>query len=376
MRVTTFRGSLYPVNESNSISKTNLVSNQNTQTVLPASKLVIPDAALLKVSFAGSLFVSPEDRLFLLERKFGHDLVNCPNGTQIPKNCGGFFLADIKPDANLSGKNLIRFNFVKKNKTNILGINLSNSLLCYAILNGVTISDKEHKANLSGAILKNAELNGAELNKANLSKANLNDAELIDAKLNGANLNEANINWADLTKAELKDANLNKAWLYGANLNGACLNEAKMNGACLIESKLNRTKLYKVKLNDARLNGAELRAANLNRAKLIKADLIKAELIGANMTGADFKGANLNAAKLMDAELNGAIFENAWLLGVNFTDSKNINTAKFNGAFYNKQTKFPEEFNPKDHGMIFVPNDKERENESCEQFQRLRKTGK
>jgi len=328
MNIVTFTGYSYPVDKTNNTVKTNLFSNQDIKTASPSSNLIMPDAKLLQVSFTGSMLskigdlfssesdIHPEYKKFILENKkissddkiiklkgiFGDDFEGCPNDTQIPKKFGGIKIADIKPGADLYRKNLIRFNFVENNLTDIRGINLSSALLCYAVLNGVQISDEDHKAILTGAFLNNAELNGAKLN------------------------------WAELKAARLSEVQLNGAELENANL-------------------------YLTDLSRAKLNGAKLNDAKLYRARFIEADLEGAELKNTNLTWADLVRANLKGADLTNADLLQTDFQGAWFNDADLKDSKNINTADFNGAYYNIRTKFPKDFNPDDHGMIFISND-------------------
>ncbi|MDD3012463.1 MAG: pentapeptide repeat-containing protein [Candidatus Gastranaerophilales bacterium] len=328
---------LYPVNKSNDALKTNLNSNQNTQITQPESKLIMPDSALLKVSFTGSVFskigdffstendLNPEHKKFIIENKiispkekiikfkeiYGDRLEGCPNDTQIPKKWGGITLDDIKPEANLSYKNLIGFDFVKNNKTDILGINLNQALLYKAILNGAQISDNQKSAKLSGAILDKAELNDAILNKALLKAAKLDKAQLNRAKLNDVNLYLTEMNRAELVEAELNNA-------YG----------------------------FYTKFINADLTGAKLTNANMFRPDLTGAALIRTDLKG---------------TRLDEAELKLANFQGAWLGDTDLKNCININSAKFEGAYYNNNTKFPDEFNFEDHNMIFVPKSEEEE---------------
>lgn len=89
-------------------------------------------------------------------------------------------------------------------------------------------------ANLSGAVLTNANLTGAYLN----------GADLADANLSGANLTGANLSGADLT-----DANLSGANLTGANLSGADLTFVDLAGANLSHVKVSPEQLAKAKLH-------------------------------------------------------------------------------------------------------------------------------
>ena len=79
------------------------------------------------------------------------------------------------------------------------------------------------RANLGGAILRDADLSEADLRWADLRWANFSVADLRGADLRGADLRWANLGGADLRGADLGGAILRGANLSGANLSGANL---------------------------------------------------------------------------------------------------------------------------------------------------------
>ena len=72
------------------------------------------------------------------------------------------------------------------------------------------------------------------------------------------------------------------------------------------------------------------------------ADLRRADLFGADLEGVDLSGADLNEANLYEADLSGADLGRALLSGVNLI-----------GARANKNTVWPEGFDPEAVGVIF-----------------------
>lgn len=93
------------------------------------------------------------------------------------------------------------------------------------------------RANLHGAILREADLRGADLRGANLRGAILYMADLYKtslrrADLRGATLYEADLYEADLYKADLRRAGLRGVDLRGANLRGANLRGANLDYSC------------------------------------------------------------------------------------------------------------------------------------------------
>jgi len=291
MNMITFSEHLSSINRLNNTSKTSSDSNQKTLITSPVSKLIMPDSELLKVSFTGK--TSPADSK---ARRFLTDYENELNDNKNAKlktdfELGKVTLDDIKPGADLSKKNLIYFDFVKHNKTDISGIILKETLLNSAVLNGVKISDEEHKADLTKAILDEAQMDYAQLDYANLKGAHLHAAKLNNASLIEANLESTQMNGAKFNEATMTNANLKYAWLMGA----------------------------------------------------------------------EFRGADLTDADFTHAQIKWTDFRGSWLLGADLKKSPAINSSKFNGAYYNNETKLPDDFKPEDHDMIFVPESKEEE---------------
>ena len=73
------------------------------------------------------------------------------------------------------------------------------------------------------------------------------------------------------------------------------------------------------------------------------ADLRRADLFGADLEGVDLNGADLNEANLYEADLNGADLGGALLSRANLI-----------GARANKNTVWPEGFDPKTAGVTFT----------------------
>jgi len=148
--------------------------------------------------------------------------------------------------------------------------------------------------------LRQANLAGADLHMAGLAEADLTEANLVVA-----NLNHAHLEWADLKQASLGEANLSNAHL----------NNARMYKANLVEANLSNAYLHRADLRDTFLWEVNLAGAHLTYTGMNRADLTKAEL-----TGADLRGADLDEAVLYGALLAG--------------------------AKYNKDTIWPDDFNP------------------------------
>ncbi len=144
------------------------------------------------------------------------------------------------------------------------------------------------------------------------------------------------------------------------------INEITYSGLDMKDAKLEMAKLKKADLSRANLEKAALMAADLREAIFVRANLLGANLLGAdlqnaylreaNLQGAQLLGANLPWANLQEAKLQGAKLRWAdlrWakLQGANLTNT-NLEEAKLRGAVWNDETKFPDGFDPKEHGMI------------------------
>jgi hypothetical protein len=112
---------------------------------------------------------------------------------------------------------------------------------------------------------------------------------------------------ANLTGAILIEANLSGADLSGADLSGANLSGANLSRADLRKMNLVTVNLSGANLSFADLVAADLSGANLSVTNLTEVDLSEADLRGANLSGANLSGANLSFANLIGADLTGVI---------------------------------------------------------------------
>lgn len=174
-----------------------------------------------------------------------------------------------------------------------------------------------------------ADLNGADLNGSDLRGSKFENAEFTGAKLMYANLTGA-----DLSRAQLVGVNL-----YGATLIGASLKEAQLPLANLVHGTF----------ESADLSGSSLIGANMASANFRNAAFVGANLMGAQLKGADLSGANLSGAKLLD-RTQAAVAATAGL-----TRTPEIAPARLAGAQYDKETTWPNDFDPSAAGALLVP---------------------
>jgi uncharacterized protein YjbI with pentapeptide repeats len=226
---------------------------------------------------------------------------------------------------------------------------------------------------IRGICLKGANLEGADLMGADLRDANLNEANLMDASMSGSNLQKADMLRVNLIRAHLKDANmmgtrLKEADLTEANLVHSDLSDGYLNGANLRRANLECAMLskpydkpasYKQRFfwysADGKFDGSKCFCANLQEVDLECANLQDAYLLGVNLNGAKLHGTNLQNTFLCNADLRNISMDE---------ETKWIN------AIYNDETMWPDCFDPKEVGAIFVKDIEE----ANKQFFRIRLT--
>jgi len=220
------------------------------------------------------------------------------------------------------------------NKENLADFIINSDKKTKQASNAISILNISEKGKLSNY------LDLSKLSYINLERANLRGANLMEANLRGANLMEANLMEVNLERANLMGANLQGVILFRAILFRANLVEAILFRANLVEAILFRANLFRANLVEANLIYANLRGANLRGVNLVEANLMGANLYGANLVRANLMGANLYGANLKLVKN----FNNI----ISFKDSKYC----LDSTDERFLTRFPDDFNPKEHGMI------------------------
>lgn len=216
-------------------------------------------------------------------------------------------------------------------------------------------------ADLSHACFNNTELSGADLRFASLIETNLQQAILIEtnlsyANLSGADLEQANLYRAKLNGAIVKQANLKESNLRKADLRNADFYQANFQQARLQHADLRESNLFMADLAQSRLRYSDLRNANLGFSRLIEARLQNARLCDANLSSADLTRADLRNCRLNGVDLNRAIVKDANLSAAQLAESdladcQALESANWANAVFDKETSFPENFQPKNHGL-------------------------
>lgn len=167
--------------------------------------------------------------------------------------------------------------------------------------------------------------NEIKLDYDKLSDQNLDNLDLSNAILSGLDLSSSSLVNVRLSVAQLQKTNLENSNLSFANLGTASFENAKLKSA-LLEGVSASSVLF--------------RNANLMEVNLKNSYLGGADLINANFEGADLTNANFERCVLYGTDMRGM----------------NIETANFQGAVFDQNTKWPEGFNPYSKGAKIVVN--------------------
>jgi len=238
---------------------------------------------------------------------------------------------------------------------------------------------------LAAVDTKGADLSGIDLTKCylrdrNMSKAKFQFATLVHADLTGAILAEADLSHANLRSATLRAADMSRAKVSGADFTaavlcrakligarsgtlsehaifkGADLTDAHLNNAILREADLRETVLAGASLCETQLFAADLRRAQVTLdAKLRGAVLVSATLsaatIDADLTDTDLEGADLSGVTFGPATcLQGTILRNANLSGAKLNEVPQGKDVDLHGATYDDDTVWPQWINAETMG--------------------------
>jgi uncharacterized protein YjbI with pentapeptide repeats len=183
-------------------------------------------------------------------------------------------------------------------------------------------------------------LNGADLTGAILLQANLRGTDLRGVCLGGADLRWAQMDGANLAKADFRASNLHKASLRYSHIRAANFSNANLSEASLVFAgslpsgepikpsadelllfpvRFSGANLVKADLDDSYLHEADLSESDLSEAYLGRADLWRANLSKAKMRGSNMRGAYLSRANLSGADLTKACLSNAYLGGTDLS---------------------------------------------------------
>ncbi|MBD2597792.1 pentapeptide repeat-containing protein [Nostoc spongiaeforme FACHB-130] len=215
-------------------------------------------------------------------------------------------------------------------------------------------------------IFKELVINNFDLSTADFSEATVVGSKFTQVKLDNVNFGKANLYCAkaiscSFIRANLTEANLERSSFYAVDLSNATLEKVILSQSSLGDVKLDMANLSEADLSSTYIHNCNFNNANLSRAKLIKAELWGVQFENVNLSNSNFSEAKLENCNLSGADLRGADLSKASLtlpeslnkLKLFGFDIQQMFGANMTGAYYNKNTKFPDDFNPKLLGMVY-----------------------
>jgi uncharacterized protein YjbI with pentapeptide repeats len=173
---------------------------------------------------------------------------------------------------------------------------------------------------------RNIILHGSNLKAIKLLRSH----RTLKVDLAGTDFRECNLQGADLSYCRLEQCNFTNSDLRRANLS-----DSSCRGSDFIQAKLSHLSYGGTDFTASDFTKADLRAAN----------------ISGRFSHVNFHGANFYKASLTYFNADGADFSNADLTSIVFPTPT---TVSFEYSYYNKQTKFSDDFDPISRKMELI----------------------
>jgi uncharacterized protein YjbI with pentapeptide repeats len=193
-------------------------------------------------------------------------------------------------------------------------------------LRGATVDvvDSEIKfIDFKEIILRGSNLKAIRLSHSYGSKVDLAGADMSECDLQGSNLSNCRLDQCNFTNSDLRRANFS-----GASCRGSDFIQAK--------------------LSHLPYSGTDFTASDFTKTDL------RAAYISGRFSQVNFYGANFHKASLTHFNADGADFSNADLTSIVFPTPT---TVSFEYSYYNKQTKFSDDFDPISRKMELIEDD-------------------
>ncbi|MCB9795213.1 MAG: pentapeptide repeat-containing protein [Alphaproteobacteria bacterium] len=204
---------------------------------------------------------------------------------------------------------------------------------------------------LTGSTLDKADLRGARprrgwLRQVTLRRPRLEGADLSDLWLDDLTLLRPSA--AGLVKrgGDVGGLRVEGGVLDGANFNRARGRVRLLRDPLWGDLSAKRLSARRASLSDSLLVGVDLRGADLEDASLAWSVLKDLDLRGASLVALDLKRARLLSVQLAGADLRGAGLEEADLRGVDFSEVRGLESARFSAALVDAETRWPSGFAP------------------------------
>lgn len=213
----------------------------------------------------------------------------------------------------------------------LMGINLEDNQMDGWDFSNQNLADADlRQAVLTGANLSNSILRNANLQETQLENANLRDAVVSGTDFRGVQgltqeqlYSTLSYKLQDLTAIQLRNNDLT-----GWNFAGQNLTDANFEDAIVANIDLTGAIITGVDFEDTELTATQLYSTNSYQVK----DLSYVNLEDNVMIGWNFTGQDLTQANFEGASLGGANFRDAILRNVDFEGNTRLNDADFTGA--------------------------------------------
>lgn len=251
---------------------------------------------------------------------------------------------------DFSGRSLAHTDF---SYSQLIKINFSNADLNFSTIRGTIISD----SNFKSAQLKHATFNNSEITNTNFENADFTSAYLYGASFDNVNFKNTNFSGANLGYVKIYNSNLEGSYL--GNLENLSSNidfkNVNLKNANLKNIKLDGADMENTNFQGAILEGASFWNGNFKNSDFTSADMKNAIVSKASFENANFSDANLsviifNKTNLTNANLTNANLEDCYLKNTNLKGA-NLKGTKFRETVYDKNTVFPDGFNPEESGL-------------------------
>ncbi len=188
----------------------------------------------------------------------------------------------------------------------------------------------------------NANFAGINLSNVNMSSVNFTNAIVTNAKMTGQG---ADLSSAILTNADFTGTNMKYATLFGVDFTGANMSQVDMTSTSLSRPDFTDTNLTDVKMSNptsaggsidlmqmkfsvnTNFNGCQMRNTFLKGFDFSKVVFTHADLTGCKMDNTKLDGAEFSYANLTDVSLTG----NISMIGTNFSNAT-LTKANMTGA--------------------------------------------
>lgn len=224
-----------------------------------------------------------------------------------------------------------------------------------SISDSIFESSRLSSADLSETVCRRSSFNSMTARESLWRRASLEEVSFVRADLSKARFEEAKLTDVDFSLADLRGTNFSKVQAERVIWQGAIYSAETVFPVSIERSKIGAlgpgAHIRSAVLKERILPQIDLTGADLARSDLSNSVLTKAKFGGADLTDTSLEAADLTNAQFGDANMRGTNLERAQLADADLSSAR-IEGARFAGAYFNKETRFPEEFDPTRHGLI------------------------